>query len=181
MKGTVTRLRLLSLAAVVLVIAASIAVSAAPRRTTHSAAPQPVQVATAQPTAPAPVATAAPIAQPAPQAQPEAAPVATASEVIVPVNVSGNSRLWVHLDPEPGTFATESMVIPGNELNDSDEGLVEETLWDGSKMVNLQGRFQEVFVMRMGPDGKRWIECAQKHSATAPVAAPAPAPQFEER
>lgn len=67
-------------------------------------------------------------------------------------------------------------------VNDSDEGLVEVTLPDGSVMLDLQGRFQEALAVLVAPDGTRHYECvssvpdaAGASPATAATAAPAAA------
>lgn len=67
-------------------------------------------------------------------------------------------------------------------VNDSDEGLVEVTLPDGSVMLDLRGRFQEALVVLMAPDGTRRYECvssvpgaATASTAAAATAAPAAA------
>jgi hypothetical protein len=60
-------------------------------------------------------------------------------------------------------------------LSRSWEGLVEEVLPDGSVMVDLQGRFQEVVAVRVAPDGTQLAACvSQAEAATAP---PVPATQ----
>ena len=64
-------------------------------------------------------------------------------------------------------------------VNDSDEGLVEVTLPDGSVMLDLQGRFQEALVVLMAPDGTRRHECISSvpgAAAASPAAAATAAP-----
>ena len=67
-------------------------------------------------------------------------------------------------------------------VNDSDQGLVEVTLPDGSVMLDLQGRYQEALAVLVAPDGTRRYECvssvpdaAAASPATAATAAPAAA------
>jgi len=178
MKGTVTRLRLLSLSAAVLVVAAAIAVAATPRRAPQAPAAQPPVAKVAQAAAPVAPVAAAPAVRVAHVARHETPAVSPQAQTAV----RNSAGLMIYRDPETGDIgidpASATKSVPGFELNDSDEGLVEETLPDGSKMVNLQGRFQEVAVMHIGPDGKMHLECS-KHPVV--VAPPAPTPVLEER
>lgn len=49
--------------------------------------------------------------------------------------------------------------------SESDEGLVEETLADGSTMVDLQGRFMSVMIATPTADGGTVIACHTGHDA----------------
>jgi hypothetical protein len=53
---------------------------------------------------------------------------------------------------------------------------------DGSVSVDLQGRFQEFAVARMGPDGKPLYRCLDDSaSVRRALGQPVPAPAAEER
>lgn len=55
-------------------------------------------------------------------------------------------------------------------LDRSGEGLTVVHRADGSKMVDLQGRFQEYTVVRIGPDGKKTQVCVQGPEVEAALA-----------
>jgi hypothetical protein len=112
--------------------------------------------------------------QTAVQAPAETAPVAAAG-------------LVAYIDPSTGGLTTtpteEQRAAMRSALaalvNDSDEGLVEVTLPDGSVMLDLQGRFQEALAVLVAPDGTRHYECVSSvpdGASTPPAAAAPPAP-----
>lgn len=94
-----------------------------------------------------------------------------------------DAGMRIYQDPETGTIgpppAGAEPVGGINLLNDSDEGLVQVRLADGSYMVDLQGRFQEYYVVQMTPSGKRVVKCVQ--NPTQVPATNAVVPQPEER
>jgi hypothetical protein len=74
----------------------------------------------------------------------------------------------VAIDPETGelgmpTAAQRRELAPGLErdLTYSDEGLVVEHRADGSRHVNLEGRFQSYSVARLRDDGTIDYQCVQ--------------------
>lgn len=93
--------------------------------------------------------------------------------------------------PEQRAEIERSAPLASPALDRSGEGLTVVHRPNGSKMVDLQGRFQEYTVVRIGPDGKKSQVCVQGPDVEAalagePVAeseAPArpAAPKAEER
>lgn len=61
-------------------------------------------------------------------------------------------------------------------VNDSDQGLVEVRLPDGSVVMDLQGRFQEAVVVQVAPDGAQHMQCIGSLPDAAATPSPAPAP-----
>lgn len=106
-----------------------------------------------------------------------APPEQTAAEAAAPVAAAG---LVAYIDPATGgltaTPTEEQRAAMRTALaalvNDSDEGLVEVTLPDGSVMLDLQGRYQEALAVLVAPDGTRRYECI---SSAPDAAAPSPA------
>lgn len=119
-------------------------------------------------------AAAAPPEQPATQAPAAVAPVAAAG-------------LVAYIDPSTGGLTTtpteEQRAALRSALaalvNESDAGLFEVTLPDGTVMMDLQGRFQEALVVQLAPDGTRQYSCVssvQDAAAASPAAATPAAP-----
>jgi len=59
-------------------------------------------------------------------------------------------------------------------VNESDAGLYEVVLPDGTVVMDLQGRFQEAVVVQVAPDGTRNLACVGSvaTAAQSPVAVP---------
>ncbi len=97
------------------------------------------------------------------------------------VSVDANSGKLRQPTPEEVQKLTESMT-----MNDSVDGLTAVTLPDGGTMVDLQGRFQSVAVVKKNPDGTLAQACVESKKeaedflnskpATKKDAAPAPKP-----
>jgi hypothetical protein len=80
----------------------------------------------------------------------------------------GSAGMQVALDPETGEFGMPSAaqrreLTPDQErnLSYSDEGLQVEYRADGSRHVNLEGRFQNHSVAHLRDDGSVDIQCVQ--------------------
>lgn len=142
----------------------------APRSSTRTSPP-----ATA--IAPAPVVAATPSATlaTAESATPKPAPRATArpaKRLTTPMaSAPGSAGMIVGFDPEtnqlgmPTAEQLQELKLLENPKNWSDEGLVVEIRPDGSKSIDVQGRFMEYTVVRMGPDGKLVYDCVQGPAA----------------
>jgi hypothetical protein len=78
-------------------------------------------------------------------------------------------------DPhEISQAAREAEAAAPAEYSTNTQGLVEETLPDGTKKIDLQGRFQMEVTMKKGDDGKMHATCdaaGEKHEHTPVVAA----------
>jgi len=109
---------------------------------------------------------------------------AQATATAAPVAAAG---LVAYIDPSTGgltmTPTEEQRAAMRSALaalvNDSDQGLVEVTLPDGTVMMDLQGRFQEALVVLVAPDGTPRHECVssvQDAAAASPAAATLAAP-----
>jgi len=80
---------------------------------------------------------------------------------------TGQSAARVYIDPETRKLGGPPSGIepPGlsiaeqNKLSRSEEGLEKRVLPDGTMLVNLQGRFQNMSVVTMTPDGETHITC----------------------
>jgi len=80
---------------------------------------------------------------------------------------SGRSAARVYIDPEtrklggppPGIEPTGLSIAEQNKLSRSGEGLEKRQLPDGTLLVNLQGRFQNMSVVSKTHDGKTHITC----------------------
>ena len=97
---------------------------------------------------------------------------------------AGVNGLVVALDPESGRLGMPSATqmeqleaaqqqLPGDDLNHSDAGLTLKHYADGSMSVDLQGRFQEFATVRIAPNGKRIIGCADRAALDTPITLPA--------
>ena len=108
---------------------------------------------------------------PAPAARREPRPI-LASTVAPPATpgakavAPGSAGMVVAIDPETGQLG---MPTPGQmralapaeaaALNLSDQGLVEFAGPEGAVGINVNGRFQAYYVVRIGPDGKKIVTC----------------------
>lgn len=111
-----------------------------------------------------------------------------------PVAAPAAAGMVIALDPETGEYGMptpEEMRALSldrlEQLNRSQEGLVEVHHPDGSVSIDLQGRFQEYAFVRIGPDGRKSIGCVEAPAAAMDAAcgpaiesAPAPAVLEEE-
>ncbi len=81
---------------------------------------------------------------------------------------------------EPGTIPGAQSLLTAEQLNRSAEGLSVVLLPDGSRMVDLQGRFKEYFVATRQPGGRLGFSCGPLPEAgdrfVPPVLAPLPVP-----
>jgi hypothetical protein len=81
------------------------------------------------------------------------------------VSAPGSSAMRVYLDPETGTVtstpsASATIEIDAameNTLRHDDEGLVIDSHAGGAKSMNLQGRYGDVVMVRIGENGKAMI------------------------
>ena len=107
------------------------------------------------------------------------------SEVLTPVpNIAGTAALRAYLDPETGTITTIRPIgfeqVQIDPLNDSDEGLVQQVLPNGSVMIDLQGRYQEYMVVRLDANGRRVFQCEKNPAVLKQLlSTPAPTPYAE--
>ena len=97
----------------------------------------------------------------------------------------GMAGMIVVLDPETGAIGMPSarqadalMRTEENMLSRSTEGLTAQYLPDGTVFLDLQGRFQEFSVARIGEDGRVIFEClsnadAVRQALRAPLPRPA--------
>jgi hypothetical protein len=115
-----------------------------------------------------------------PSASPETQPTAPAVAV-APAAASG---MVVYIDPEtggltstpPSAEAAAELLALEAALSRSSEGLVETTASDGSPMINLQGRFQNVLMAGVSAHGPQALCTTSKvtaHAVIAPAASPA--------
>lgn len=121
------------------------------------------------------------------QAAPAEPATASATDPSLPARSAG---MVVGIDPETKTLVFPSAAdraglqrqpLAGPALDRSDAGLTVIHRPDGSKMMDLQGRFQEYTVVRIAPDGKRVESCVQGPQVEAALRAPAkPAPDAAE-
>ena len=154
-----------------------------------------------------PTAAAAPIVATAPAPAEPATPAAhaqtpaPAKAATTPAMPYGSAGMVVGIDPETGKLglpskadraALERAANLSPALDRSDVGLTVIHKPDGSRMVDLQGRFQDYMVVRIAPDGRKIESCVEGpevekalEGAAAPsdVVAPAPSsePRYEER
>jgi len=145
-------------------------------RTPQASSPEPAtrvdavsapEAMTPSETTPAPAPAIEAAARPAPAA---AASVSTPE----PAPVTGTAGMIATIDPETGrlgrpdaarraaiTRASAGSPFGVPDLDRSDIGLQVVRLPDGTEMVNLQGRFQEHVVARVGPSGRIETDCVQ--------------------
>ncbi|HXU30337.1 MAG TPA: hypothetical protein VN851_07160 [Thermoanaerobaculia bacterium] len=77
--------------------------------------------------------------------------------------------LWIFLDPATGRVtdrpSPEQLAAIRSQISklvvESTVGLVGKTYPNGMKSLNLQGRFQSVSVLTLGPNGKQQMTCAE--------------------
>jgi len=159
-----------------LLVVAAIAAGARSHAPARAVAPDPGHAIVAARVATPHVAA---VAKPAPVAALVAAPAAPATKKHAPAEAG----MRAFIDPETGRIGMMPATVPDDEsmiLNDSDEGLVNETLSDGSHRINLQGRFQEYAVVRIGPNGERVFDCVRDPKLVERVV-PVSTPKPEER
>jgi hypothetical protein len=77
----------------------------------------------------------------------------------------------------PGSAGLKAYIDP---MNESDQGLVQQRLFDGSYMVDLQGRFKDYVILQLDPSGKRVFRCVRNARALQ-SAVPVPVAQPVER
>lgn len=168
----------LVLAFVAIAVVVAFAVTRVPKP-----APAPSAVpalATAEPAAPAtaPAAPAAPSRTAAPRAAaPPHAAAAPAAAAAVPPHAAG---MLVGIDPETGRLGRPSQAFRervasenAQALDRSMEGLTVVTRPDGSKAIDLKGRFQEYMVVRIAPNGRKKETCVPGDQVDAALHAPA--------
>lgn len=115
--------------------------------------------------------------------------VARAVTAPVPALAPARAGLVIAWDPESGTFGMPAperslplTAAERNAVSRSFAGLVQMRHADGSVSVDLQGRFQEFAVVRMGPDGKPLYRCLDDSaSVRRALSQPIPASAAEER
>jgi hypothetical protein len=102
--------------------------------------------------------------------------------------VAGGAGMVVAVDPETGALrmptAEEMQTLQSmnrdDALNLSNQGLSAEPLTGGGIKIDLQGRFQDYSVVRVGPDGKFIFGCgktqaeamAETYAPSRPTGAP---------
>lgn len=77
--------------------------------------------------------------------------------------------LWIFLDPETGLItdrpspeqAAAMRAQVSSLVNESTAGLVARTYPDGSKSLDLRGRFQSVSILTLTPTGEPKVTCAE--------------------
>jgi hypothetical protein len=87
-------------------------------------------------------------------------------------SATGSSAMRVYLDPETGTVtstpsANASIEIDAamdNALRHDTEGLPQDTHAGGAVSINLDGRYNDVMVVRVGPNGKQELCISDKKS-----------------
>jgi hypothetical protein len=124
-----------------------------------------------------------PAARTARRARPSAHP----ARATAPLAASGG--MVIAIDPETGRLVPPSreqlLALTSREqnaLSRSLDGLLQVRHADGSVSVDLQGRFQEFAVARMGRDGKPVLHCLEDSAAVRRALGPGiVAPALEER
>lgn len=84
------------------------------------------------------------------------------------VTSTAESASRVYIDPKtrklggppPGTKPPGLSIAEQNKLSRADTGLKKRLLPNGTSLVNLQGRFQNMSVVTMTPDGKTHMTCS---------------------
>jgi len=130
--------------------------------------------------APAPVAIAAPVASRA-TARPHVARKITASAPAAEHRPM-DAGMRIFKDPETGTMGGPSQeqlqaLALEDAQNESTDGLVQVVMPDGSVMMNLQGRFQDYYMVKLDSKGRRQVICGPNQRAQfqpAPAAAELP-------
>ena len=106
-------------------------------------------------------------------AESQGAPIPSAIAPLPPQSSVASAGMRVSIDPDTGELreptASEQASLQAPEtdsLSRSSAGLISEELGDGTVRVNLQGRFQSVARVKVGPDGKLHTECAPGEHAS---------------
>jgi hypothetical protein len=94
-------------------------------------------------------------------------PTAQEDEQLSAATSAGQSAARVYIDPKtrkpggppPGIEPPGLIIAEQNRLSRSDKGLEKRQLPDGTSLVNLQGRFQNMTVVNKTPDGKSHMTC----------------------
>ncbi len=113
------------------------------------------------------------------KAKPATTRVASTAKKSAPA--AGAAGMRVAIDPQTGllikpTLEQRHMLGTSAELERSSDGLVIVTLADGTKLCNLQGRFQEYVVARKDGAGQFKTDCVESHDrARRLTATPVPA------
>lgn len=144
----------------------------------------------AQQHAPAAPTTRASVA-PRPEAPARVAAAAVRSEAAPAANAPSapaRAGMVVGVDPETGQLgmptAGQMAELSAQEqsmISRSGEGLVQVHHPDGSVSINLQGRFQELVFVRIGPDGKPVYGCLDDANALRRALRTRPVPPLEEK
>ena len=116
-------------------------------------------------------------AEPAPT-KPVSTPAEDTEAMPLSTEPDGSAGMVVGIDPETGTIGMPSREFRDAMQNDprgpamsrSMEGLRVIHKPDGSKMVDLQGRFQEYSVVRITSDGRKEQSCVQGSGVAAALA-----------
>lgn len=117
-------------------------------------------------------AAAAPPEQTANQAPAEVAPTVAAAGLVAYIDPATGGLTATPTEEQRAAMRTALAAL----VNDSDEGLVEVTLPDGSVVMDLQGRFQEAVVVQVASDGTQHMQCIGSLPDAAATPSPAPAP-----
>jgi len=173
MKGIVSPPRMVPILLAALLVMAAIAAGARSRAPARAALPDPGHAIVA-----------ARVATPHVEAVAKPAPVATAVAALpAKKHAPAEAGMRAFIDPETGRIGMMPAIVPDDGsmiLNDSDEGLSVQVMPNGSKLVDLQGRFQEYAVVQIGRDGKPLFRCVHDPKLIEREA-PAPTPLPEER
>jgi hypothetical protein len=119
--------------------------------------------------------------------QPAAERAAAASQTpaAAPERVDSVSGMVVVVDPEtkqlraPVGREAEALLGAIPAMNQSDAGLKQVRLPDGSFMMDLQGRFQEYAFVTVGPDGKLRAACGSSPEDVARAMQTSSSPALE--
>lgn len=167
--------------AALLLVTARFVLDSPPRKDPSPPAPVPgIAAPVATSPAPARASTVAPTPDPAPAP----APASARAPAPAPPSPAASSGAMVGIDPETGMlgmpspeFRARASLSPA--LDRSMTGLTVVIRPDGSKHVDLQGRFQEYTVLRLTPDGREVEACVQGPDVDAALSKAAPAPAHE--
>ncbi len=108
-----------------------------------------------------------------------------AASATAPAGAPAEAGMMAYIDPETGDLTTgpapagesELDAETANAIRHDDAGLKVVTRADGSKVMNLQGRYQHVSILRIDDNGNTSTVCtdnetAAEHNLHAPVATP---------
>ncbi len=141
-----------------------------PSGTVRTSPPAPAVAAAPEVAVTPPSATIAAVSAPA------ARPAKQTKKLPSPYAAPGSAGMIVGFDPETGqlgmptTEQLKEIQMAEDPMNWSDEGLEVVIHPDGSKSIDVQGRFMESSVVRMGPDGKLHFDCVQGEAAAKKLA-----------